>query len=96
MKCQPHNTAPPRRLSVARVGLSTLPVLALALTQTGCVTARVEEARQSVTGGGLNSGDAVVLLTRRFNNQREAEEGFTNCVADALLTGHPDMELRTE
>ncbi len=79
-----------------RALLATVPALMIALSQTGCVTARVEEARQSVTTGGMSTGDAVVLLTRRFNNQREAEAGFTNCVADALLSGNPGMELRTE
>lgn len=79
-----------------RGALALLSLLAVSMSQTACVTARVEEARQSVTGGGMASGDAVVLLTRRFNNQREAEQGFTNCVADALLTGNPGMELRTE
>ncbi len=82
--------------SLVRAAALLLPALAITLSQGGCVTARVEEARQTTTTGGMASGDAVVLLTRRFNNQREAEEGFTSCVADALVNGHPGMELRTE
>lgn len=85
----------PARLSFA--ALLLLPVLGIVLTQTGCVTARVEEARKTPpVAGGMQQGDAVVLLTRRFNNQREAEAGFTDCVANAMQNGHPEMVLRTE
>jgi hypothetical protein len=78
--------------------------MALTLTQAGCVTARIEEARPSTTSTSLmrkggaqrDGGDAVVLLTRRINNQRETEEGFTDCVADAMTNGNPEMVLRTE
>jgi hypothetical protein len=80
-----------------------LPMAALICLQTACVTARVEEARPpgralrtADRAGAVASGEAVVLLTRRFNNQRETEEGFTDCVADALTSNHPGMELRSE
>jgi hypothetical protein len=86
-----------RRLrTLQRVAAFLLPMLVVTLSQSGCVTARVEEARKSPTAGGRDSGDGVVLLTRRFNNQREAEAGFTSCVANALQNGHPQMKLRTE
>lgn len=61
----------------------------------GCVTSRLEQARQAYTGG-MNEGEAVVLLTRRFNNQRETEEGFTECVRSALAAGDRSMEMRNE
>ena len=89
---------------LAQAGALLLPVTVMTFSQTGCVTARVEEAMPVSTTStalkrrdpGDGSGEAVVLLTRRINNQRETEEGFTNCVADAMTNGNPDMDLRTE
>jgi hypothetical protein len=93
-----------RRMRQAmRAGALLVPLALVMMTQSGCVTTRIEEAVPTVTttanlnaAGGMGDGEAVVLLTRRFNNQREAEEGFTNCVADAMTNGHPDMVLRSE
>lgn len=91
---------------MVRAGTLLLPAVLTALVQSACVTATVEEARparttlrtraESPAARMMGGGEAVVLLTRRFNNQREAEEGFTNCVADALSNGDGAMELRTE
>ncbi len=67
----------------------------LACTLSGCVTSRLEQARQS-PASGIEAGEAVVLLTRRFNNQKETEEGFTECVRSALAGGARSMEMRNE
>ncbi len=58
---------------------------------TSCVTARIEESRTASTG--LNNDEALVILGRASYNDRQTEESFTDCLADALSTGSEPIRL---
>ena len=53
-----------------------------ALLLSGCVTSRIEQSRDAVTG--IASGEAMVLLGRASYNEKQTEESFTDCIAEAL------------
>lgn len=61
----------------------------------GCMTARVEESRQTNTAT-IQDGEAVVLLTRHQSNARETESSFADCVVDDLGSGDSALKTRTE
>ena len=60
----------------------------------GCVTARIEEARHTATG--INQGDGVVILTQRQNVDYQTEDGFVSCVGDELASGSNGLEMHGE
>ncbi len=62
----------------------------------GCVTSRIEEARHTSTGIGADDG--VVILAQRQNVDYQTEDGFVNCLSNALgsgssITMHPEQEF---
>lgn len=57
----------------------------------GCVSSRVEESRTATTG--MASGEALVILGRASYNDRQTEESFTDCIADALEGGDAPIRL---
>lgn len=72
--------------------------LALLLTATlvaGCVSAKVEQLRQSGQTVHVGAGESVVVLGRRHRGDRESEASFNRCVADSLarnrLAIHPEQ-----
>lgn len=63
----------------------------LSATLMGCVTARVEEQRTANTG--IQIEEALVILGRASYNDRETEESFTDCLAEALSSGDTPVTL---
>ena len=61
------------------------------LVLSGCVTSRIEQSRDAVTG--ISSGEAMVLLGRASYNEKQTEESFTDCIADALDQGENPIRL---
>jgi len=61
------------------IALVLLPLLS------GCVSSRIEQSRDSSTG--IDSDEAIVLLGRASYNDKQTEESFTECIADALGGG---------
>ena len=57
----------------------------------GCVTSRIEQSRDAVTG--IASGEAMVLLGRASYNEKQTEESFTDCIANALDQGQNPIRL---
>ena len=57
-------------------------VLIVANMLSGCVTSRIEQSRDAVTG--ISSDEAMVLLGRASYNEKQTEESFTDCIADVL------------
>ena len=57
----------------------------------GCVSSRIEQSREAVTG--IASGEAMVLLGRASYNEKQTEESFTDCIADALGQGETHIRL---
>ena len=65
--------------------LKTFMVIGVVLSLSGCVSSRIEQTRDASTG--IMSGEAVVLLGRASYNEKQTEESFTRCIADALEGG---------
>lgn len=62
-----------------------------ALLLSGCVSSRIEESRTATTG--ITTDEALVLLGRASYNDRQTEESFTDCIADALASGDRPIRL---
>ncbi len=63
----------------------------LLLLLSGCVSSRIEQARQGSTG--IQADESVVLLGRASYNDKQTEASFTTCVADAMRQGTDRMHL---
>ena len=68
-------------------------VIGLALVLLGgCgVTSSIEQARQM--GTGIGSDEAVVILGRTDHTDKEAEQSFTECVAQSIGKGRKPLRL---
>ena len=64
------------------------------LLLSGCVTSRIEQSRDSVTG--IASEEAMVILGRASYNHRQTEESFTSCIEDILSKGERPIRLIPE
>lgn len=69
--------------------IAAVPIAALLLT--GCVSSRVEENRETVTG--IGDGEALVILGRSSYNEQETEESFTDCLSHAMASGREPLTL---
>jgi hypothetical protein len=54
----------------------------LAASLAGCVTSRVEDARETVTG--LNEGESVVIMTKSYHQGNETEADYLECIENSL------------
>lgn len=75
---------------VFRTGRVWVAALA-ALTLCGCITSRVEDARESVTG--IEAGESVVILAKSYHLGNETEDKYINCVEDALARGSGGLRV---
>ena len=67
-------------------------ILALVtLVSSGCVTSRVEDAREGLTG--INSGEAVVIMAKSCHLGNETEEKYIRCVEKALARGSEGLNV---
>lgn len=57
----------------------------LALTLSGCISARVEDAREEMTG--LNANESVVVMAKSYHQGNETEAKYIRCVESALGRG---------
>ena len=69
-------------------------LVSLMLAVTGCASTRIEQSRDARTG--ITSDEAMVLLGRASYNEKETEESFTECIADALEQGENPIRLISE
>ena len=60
-------------------------VVFIGLGLAGCVTSRVEDARENVTG--LNDGQSVVIMAKSYHQGNETEGDYLTCVEKALGAG---------
>lgn len=67
--------------------LSCLLIVALS----GCVTARVEDARESVTG--FKEGESVVVMAKSYHQGNETEASYIRCVENALTRGSSGVSV---
>jgi len=72
--------------------LTKAPILALlALTLTGCVTSRVEDAREGLTG--ISEGESVVIMAKSYHLGNETEEKYIKCIENALGRGSKGLRV---
>ena len=64
---------------------------ALVLFSSGCVTSRVEDARENVTG--LKEGESVVIMAKSYHQGNETEAGYISCIEDALGRGSSGLRV---
>ncbi len=57
----------------------------------GCVTSRVEDARENVTG--LEDGQSVVIMTKSYHQGNETEKDYLTCVEKALGSGSKRIKV---
>lgn len=73
-----------RRIRVILAGL-------LAVTVGGCVTSRVEDAREGKTG--INDGESVVIMARSYHLGNETEDKYIDCIESALARGSKGLNV---
>ncbi len=61
------------------------------LIASGCVTSRVEDARENVTG--LKEGESVVIMAKSYHQGNETESGYISCVENALGRGSKGLRV---
>ncbi len=66
-------------------------MLLLSLIAAGCVTSRVEDARENVTG--LNEGESVVIMAKSYHQGNETESGYISCIENALGRGSKGLRV---
>lgn len=64
---------------------------AMALSLTACVTSRVEDARENVTG--LEEGESVVIMAKSYHQGNETEADYIRCVESALGRGSKGLRV---
>jgi hypothetical protein len=57
----------------------------------GCVTSRVEDARENVTG--LNEGESIVVMAKSYHQGNQTESGYISCIEDALGKGSKGLRV---
>jgi hypothetical protein len=73
--------------SVLRIGFLAV----VALSTSACVTSRVEDSREGVTG--IRSGESVVIMARSYHLGNETEAKYIECVENALGKGRRGLNV---
>jgi hypothetical protein len=64
---------------------------ACAASITGCVTSRIENSRQGVTG--IAEGESVVIMAKSYHLGNETEAKYIRCIEDALGRGSKSLNV---
>ena len=73
--------------SLSRAGTVVLVSLSLG----ACVTSRIEDTREGVTG--LNEGEGVVIMAKSYHLGNETESAFIECVGDSIGRGSDGLRV---
>ena len=63
----------------------------LAVLMSGCVTSRLEDARENVTG--LNEGESVVIMAKSYHQGNQTESDYIECVENAIGRGSKGLRV---
>ncbi len=63
----------------------------VALTLSGCITSRVEDTREHITG--IEEGESVVILAKSYHLGNETEGKYISCIEDALARGSNGLRV---
>ena len=75
----------------ANYSLRILIVALVTQTLVGCVTSRVEDSREGLTG--INEGDTVVILAKSYHLGNETEAKYITCIENALGRGSRGLRV---
>ena len=64
---------------------------ALVVLMSGCVTSRIENSRQGVTG--IAEGESVVIMAKSYHLGNETEAKYIRCIEDALGRGSKSLNV---
>ena len=63
----------------------------LSLCLSGCITARMQDNRETVTG--IADGEAIVIMARSYHLGNQTEADYISCVEDALARGSKGLRV---
>lgn len=66
-------------------------VIFIAFSLSGCITSRIEDARENVTG--LNDGQSVVIMAKSYHQGNETEGDYLTCIEKALGAGSKGISV---
>jgi hypothetical protein len=66
-------------------------VVFIAFSLSGCITSRIEDARENVTG--LNDGQSVVIMAKSYHQGNETEGDYLTCIEKALGAGSKGISV---
>jgi hypothetical protein len=66
-------------------------LVAAAMLAAGCVTSDIAQHKHGSTG--VAKGERIVILSRQHHNNHEAENGFMQCVGNALTRSRQGLEV---
>ena len=66
-------------------------VVFIACSLAGCITSRIEDARENVTG--LNDGQSVVIMAKSYHQGNETEGDYLTCIEKALGAGSKGISV---
>lgn len=66
-------------------------VILLSVVLTGCVTSRIEDARETVTG--IGEGESVVIMAKSYHAGNETESDYITCVEKSLGSGSQGISV---
>jgi len=79
-------------MSKGKPGVGTTVIAAAAIVGlSGCITSRVEDAREGMTG--IEADEAVVILAKSYHLGNETEDKYINCIEDALSRGSQGLRV---
>lgn len=73
------------------MSLNNAMAVLIGLALTGCVTSRIENAREQETG--LNEGEFVVVMAKSYHQGNETESNYVRCVENALARGSKGLNV---
>ncbi len=62
-----------------------------AIAMSGCVTARLEDTRETVTG--IEEGESVVIMAKSYHLGNETESDYVRCVEKAMQRGSGGLNV---
>ena len=63
------------------------------LSMSACVTSRVENSREGITGINTQSGEAVVIMAKSYHQGNETEAKYITCIENALSRGSRGLNV---
>ena len=66
-------------------------VVFIACNLAGCITSRIEDARENVTG--LKDGQSVVIMAKSYHQGNETEGDYLSCIEKALGAGSKGIKV---